>query len=58
MAFLVAKVNPVLPACAGVIPIIQSGLRYNVSITRMRGGDPETPELTSIVLQYYPHARG
>ena len=32
--------SPVLPACAGVIPVLSALLSSHSSITRMRGGDP------------------
>ena len=48
----------VLPACAGVIPMYGLSATPKLSITRMRGGDPEKAHIIGSRIKYYPHARG
>ena len=48
----------VLPACAGVILIIERRLEVDESFTRMRGGDPNVAVYYTDNEVFYPHARG
>ena len=48
----------VLPACAGVIPVVTVLTVVAVGFTRMRGGDPKSMLALKSTCKFYPHARG
>ncbi len=47
-----------LPACAGVIPFTGVSIPGKVDAPRMRGGDPEYPDIYEQFVRCSPHARG
>ena len=48
----------VVPAHAGMIPIVFSELQKIVSCTRTRGDDPKVEEIDETNKELYPHTRG
>ena len=48
----------VFPACAGVIPDLESMGKQIAGIPRMRGGDPNACTMQEYIDAYSPHARG
>ena len=48
----------VLPACAGVIPVLPTIGLTSLGFTRMRGGDPKLRMDIFDSNEFYPHARG
>ena len=52
------KIGIVVPASAGVIPMVQQLDKKLVGCTRKRGGDPIVDELLADLNGLYPQARG
>ena len=50
--------NAVLPACAGVILVVDDFEEFTGGFTRMRGGDPDSLNQQLEQQKFYPHARG
>ena len=48
----------VIPARAGVIPVVVDEAKNNISYSRASGGDPKMPNINENFVKLFPRERG